>query len=160
MRWLEGWFGTASGVLGIIVVLFAALLIPVTTQTSQSEICSTMDGTTSCSTAYGPGAPPPVTQPNVAALIVLGVALLLFIGVLVGTWLDLSGRRRVGRIILLTSVTLLLVAPLLVSVASHGLNVVALAFVFPLTFMAFAAGVVACVRRDEPRDEPRGEASV
>ncbi len=157
MKWLEGWFGTASGVLGAAWIALVALVTP-SAQTSNGEVCtSTSDGVTTCSATYGPGAAPmPVTSPgpNIGALILVGVCILLFIGVVVGTWLDLRGVRRTGRIILLTSATLLIFAPFaaLGVLGSSGGGGFALAYTYPFVLLALITGVLASVRRDAPRD--------
>lgn len=98
----------------------------------------------------------PVTSPgpNIGALILVGVCILLFIGVVVGTWLDLRGVRRTGRIILLTSATLLIFAPFaaLGVLGSSGGGGFALAYTYPFVLLALITGVLASVRRDAPRD--------
>ncbi len=115
MKWLEGWFGTLSGVLGIVSAVIASLVAVASVAQTSGSVCATgSDGQTVCSPSYGPvQSPPPPVQTNVPLLILIALILLLFIGVLVGTWLDLSGRRWVGRLILLTSVSMLLMAWLL-----------------------------------------------
>ena len=158
MKWLEGWFGTASGVLGAAWIALIALVTP-SMQTSGSEVgqvCTTSsDGVTTCSTAYGPGAPPSTPGPNIGALILVGVCILLFIGVVVGTWLDLRGVRRMGRIILLTSATLLIFAPFgalgALGASGGGGGGFALAYTYPFVLLALITGVLASVRRDAPR---------
>lgn len=156
MKWLEGWFGTASGVLGAAWIAFIALATP-SMQAPSSEFCTNSgDGVTTCSTAYGPGAPPSTPGPNIGALILVGVCILLFIGVVVGTWLDLRGMRRVGRIILLACATLLIFAPVVALGALGAAGVlgspVALVYTYPFVLLALITGVLASVRRDAPRD--------
>ncbi|HEY7848455.1 MAG TPA: hypothetical protein VIC27_00255 [Ktedonobacterales bacterium] len=151
MRWLEGWFGTLSGGLGILYVALATLLTPTYVQTSNAEICSSIDGQTGCSVTYDPGAPPPTIEPNIAALILVALTLLFFTGVLLGTWLDLRGRRRVGRLMLLICASLLIFTPILLTSASNSLGGSAFMWAYPLVTLAFVTGILACVRRDEPR---------
>lgn len=144
MRWLEGWFGVASGALGFVWVVIAAVFIPTPSQ-PYTRTCGSMNGgPTHC---YGPdGAPVSPNGPgvNVGLLILFAVILLLFIGVLLGTLLDLRGARTAGRIILLISVTLLLLFAPFAERSALGPS----AYVYLLTLLAFAAGVLACVRRD------------
>lgn len=150
MKWLEGWFGAASGVLGIVWIALVGLLAPVSTQTGyggSSTCMSSSDGVTQC---YSPDAAV-APGPNVGLLIVLGVTFLLFAGVLIGTWLDLRGARTAGRVILLTSATLLIFMPFLLVSATKSFSGVFFAFVLPQTLLAFVAGILACVRRDAPR---------
>lgn len=155
MKWLEGWFGTASGVLGAAWIALVALATP-SAQTSSGELCTTTsDGVTSCSATYGPGAPPMASPgPNIAALILIGVCVLLFIGVVVGTWLDLRGVRRVGRLILLTSATVLIFTPFAalgaLGASGGGGGGFALAYTYPFVLLALITGVLASVRRDAP----------
>ncbi|MGH2505652.1 MAG: hypothetical protein ACRDID_24335, partial [Ktedonobacterales bacterium] len=98
MRWLEGWFGTASGVLGALIVAAISLLTPAY---ETSGGCSNFDGGPSNCTYSQP-------QPVGPPLILYIVFFMLFVLVVLGTWIDLSGRRTAGRLILLISVTLLL----------------------------------------------------
>lgn len=156
MKWLEGWFGTASGVLGILWMVIVALLVPTTVHSGYS--CMSSDGSTTC---YGPnGAPMPTTAaapgPNVGLLILVGVTILLYLGVLVGTWLDLRGARRMGRVILLTSATLLIFAPFLFIAATTPISGISFAYTFPLTLLAIVAGILASVRSDAPRPVAQG----
>lgn len=155
MKWLEGWFGTLSGVLGAVIVGIVALLTPAY---SQTESCVTSGGVTTCYSAYGPGASsaplvpgapgaPMAPGPQPFALILTVVTLLLFIGVLIGTWLDLSGRRTVGRIILIISVSLLW----LFDGSSMQYAGFSPRFILLLMVLAFFAGVLACVRPDAPK---------
>jgi MFS-type transporter involved in bile tolerance (Atg22 family) len=149
MRWLEGWFGTLSGGLGALLVAIAAIFVPAY---SQSQMCSSIDGQTSCSVTYGPGAPPPTIEPNIAALILVALTLLFFIGVLLGTWLDLRGRRRVGRLMLLICASLLIFTPfLLLTSASNTFGGSPFMWAYPFVILALITGILACVRRDEPR---------
>lgn len=167
MKWLEGWFGTLSGVLGAVIVVLVALLMPAY---SQAQSCVSSNGVTTCYSAYGPGASsalilpaapgasPIAPSPQPSLLIPIIFTLLLFIGVLIGTWLDLSGRRTVGRIILLLCASLLCLMYLFDgSVMSLGMGVsgtsgaTLFALVLPLTLLAFVAGILACVRHDAPK---------
>lgn len=169
MKWLEGWFGTMSGGLGAVIVGLVALLTPAY---SQAQSCVTSNGVTTCYSAYGPDASSapmaPVTPistvapgPQPALWIPVIFTLLLFVGVLVGTWLDLGGRRTAGRLILIISVSLLFLAwlfdvPVLGAVAGPSAAVApnasaTLALILPLTLPAFVAGILACVRRDAPK---------
>ncbi len=146
MKWLEGWFGTASGVMGALIIAIIALITPAYSESS-SQMCSSYDGgPTTCSTT----ASQTFAEPQAALLIPIVIAFLLFILIVVGTWLDLRGARTAGRLILLISVSLLLPMSLVLLVAAHGSGgVVALAY--PFMLLAFGAGILACVRRDEPR---------
>jgi MFS-type transporter involved in bile tolerance (Atg22 family) len=139
MRWLEGWFGTASGVLGALIVAAIALVTPV--YTSSGSCISVNGGPPNC--RYSQPAP---TGPQFGSLIVIIVLFVLFVLIVVGTWIDLSGRRTMGRLILLISVTLLLPVWLVVSHGSFALT-----GTFPVALLAFVAGILACVRRDAPR---------
>ncbi len=160
MKWLEGWFGTMSGGLGAVIVALVALLTPAYTQ---SQSCMTSNGVTTCYSAYGPGMPPPPTSgPQPGALILILITLLLFISVLIGTWLDLGGKRTIGRLILIIGASLLFLAYLFDgpvmsmfmgpyrSDMAQGIGV-AFTFILPLTLLAFVAGVLACVRHDAPK---------
>ncbi|HEY7850517.1 MAG TPA: hypothetical protein VIC27_10665 [Ktedonobacterales bacterium] len=142
MRWLEGWFGTASGVLGALIVLAVGLLTPAY---SVASSCVSVDGgAPDCTTSSAP------IGPQLGPLILYIVLFVLFVLIVVGTWLDLSGRRTLGRLILLISVTLLLPVWLVAGpVASHGSFALVLAY--PWALMSFVAGILACVRRDTPR---------
>jgi hypothetical protein len=146
MKWLEGWFGTASGVMGALIIAIIAIIVPVNGESSGSQMCSSIDGgPTTCSPMQTS-----TSGPQSALLILILIAFLLFLGVLIGTWLDLTSRRTVGRLILLVSVSLLLPMSLLLLVAAHGSGgVVALAS--PFLLLALTTGILACVRRDEPR---------
>lgn len=149
MRWLEGWFGVASGALGIVWIVIASVFVPATV--SSRSCMSVNDGPMQC---YGPdGAPvsPNGPGPNVGLIILFAVVLLLYIGVLVGTLLDLNGIRTAGRVILLTSATLLIFGPFIFFSTIGALAAGSVAYTYPLTLLAFAAGVLACVRRDVPR---------
>ncbi len=152
MKWLEGWFGTLSGGLGALMVALVALNTP----GYSPQSCVTSNGVTTCYAAYGPGASntliaPPATPiasgPQPFLLVPVAITLLLFIGVLVGTWLDLSGKRTIGRLILLISASLLWLF--------DGSSMPAVGFspnlVLPLTLLAFVAGTLACVRHDAPK---------
>jgi len=156
MKWLEGWFGVASGVLGIVWVTSISLLAPVSVQHSSQTCMASSSGVTIC---YGPdGSPVPTTPvapgPNIGLLIFVGVVFLLFIGVLVGTWLDLHGVRTAGRVILLVSATLLLFMPPASLGAFDAPGVVFGSYAYLLAALAFTAGILACVRRDAPRPAP------
>jgi hypothetical protein len=142
MRWLEGWFGTASGALGALFVAAIALVTPV--YTSSGSCISVDGGPPNCTYSQ----PAPTGQPGLFILII--VLFVLFVLTVVGTWIDLSGRRTAGRLILLISVTLLLPVWILAgpAVAQGGS---ALALAYPLALLAFVAGILACVRRDTPR---------
>lgn len=154
MKWLEGWFGIASGALGIVWIVITTIFVPLSSSSGYvgSQTCMTSSG--GGTVCYGPdGAPissnPP--GPNVGLLILFAIILLLFIGVLVGTLLDLRSARTLGRVILLTSATLLLFAPFTALSAAGSMAIGSVAYIYPLTLLAFAAGVLACVRRDTPR---------
>jgi hypothetical protein len=148
MKWLEGWFGTASGGMGALIIAIISIIVPVNGESSGSQVCSSFDGgPTTCSTSTVQTS---VQGPQSGLLILILIAFLLFLGVLIGTWLDLNSRRTAGRLILLISVSLLLPMSLLLLVAAHGAGgVVALAY--PFILLAFATGILACVRRDAPR---------
>lgn len=153
MKWLEGWFGTMSGVLGALIVVLSSLLAPVS---SQGEQCLTVNGSTQCSSTYGSHGQlsPPGTP--IGALILTALVLLLFIGVFVGTWLDLRGRRQVGRLILLISASLLglsvFILPAALASADGGAAAsTIIIFMVPLFVLAFITGILACVRPDELR---------
>lgn len=152
MKWLEGWLGTFVGVVGAVGVILVALLTPLTR--AYPPLPSTAiivgDGSGGAGfTQYGPGAP---TGPNIAAIIFAAVVTLLFVGVLVGTWLDLRGRRTAGRLTLLTSATLLLPGLFaLFSAASEPYLVLGseyIGYFLPLIGLALLAGVIACLRGD------------
>ena len=148
MKWLEGWFGTASGVIGALIVAIVTTLVPTYSELSGSQTCSSYDGgPTTCSTT----ASQTVAGPQAALLVPIVIAFLLFILVVVGTWLDLRGARTAGRLILLISVSLLLAALLIILPAAAGGSGAAFAFIYPFALLAFVAGILACVRRDEPR---------
>jgi hypothetical protein len=153
MKWLEGWFGTMSGVLGIVFTVIVSLVAAMGVQSSSGgESCiTTSDGQTTCSAMNGPGYSPPPPQPNYVALIIMGVIILLFLGVLVGTWLDLGNRRLVGRIILLVSVSLLMVAALFASGGAGFFGGSAFGSAYLFVLFALIAGILACLRRAEPR---------
>ncbi len=140
MRWLQGWFGTMSGVLGVLLVVILSLSSPI------YETCSSVGDGVSCTTASA--------SAQTGALIIVGLLALLYSGALVGTWLDLSGSRRMGRLILLTSDSALmlftLVLPVALNRSATGTGA-ALALTYPITLMAFITGILACVRRDTPR---------
>ncbi len=140
MRWLEGWFGTASGVLG---ALFVAAISLVTPAYTTSGSCISIDGgPQTCSYSQ----PQPVGPP----LILYIVLFILFVLIVVGTWVDLSGRRTAGRLILLISVTLLIPIWIFGGPAlAH--DPTALTLTLPFALLAFVAGILACVRRDAPR---------
>ncbi|HET9110879.1 MAG TPA: hypothetical protein VFN78_08660 [Ktedonobacterales bacterium] len=153
MKWLEGWFGTLSGGLGAVIVAIVALVTPAYTQ---SQSCATSNGVTTCYSAYGPGASsapiaplasPIAPGPQPFLLIPVAITLLLFIGVLVGTWLDLGGKRTTGRLILLISASLLW---LFNGSAMPGAGFSPM-LVLPLMLLAFVAGILACVRPDAPK---------
>ncbi len=147
MKWLEGWFGTASGVMGALIIAIIALITPAYSESS-SQMCSSYDGgPTTCSTT----ASQTFAEPQAALLIPIVIAFLLFILIVVGTWLDLRGARTAGRLILLISVSLLLAALLIILPAAAGGSGAAFAFIYPFALLAFVAGILACVRRDEPR---------
>ena len=147
MKWLEGWFGTASGVIGALIIAVIALITPAYSESS-SQMCASYDGgPTTCSTT----ASQTVAGPQAALLVPIVIAFLLFILVVVGTWLDLRGARTAGRLILLISVSLLLAALLIILPAAAGGSGAAFAFIYPFALLAFVAGILACVRRDEPR---------
>lgn len=144
MKWLEGWFGTASGVVGALFVITISLLAPAYSVTSQGGCATDSSGATVC------GDGPVPTGPQPGLLIVALLLLMLFILIVVGTWLDLSGRRTAGRLILLISVTLLLPIWILVGPALFDQQPT-LALTSPFALLAFVAGILACVRRDAPR---------
>lgn len=156
MKWLEGWFGVASGALGIVWVAIMSLLTPTSVQSGSgaSQTCvSSSDGVTQCYSPDGAMAPvtPAASGVNPALLILFALILLLFIGMIVGTVLDLRGARTAGRVILLASATLLIFMPFTVAAAVNFSAEVITAYIFPLSLMALVAGVLACVRRDTPR---------
>ncbi len=143
MKWLEGWLGTASGALGLLTLAITSAFVP-TQYYASSCVSSNLLTTCSDSQVAAPG-------PNVGVLVLQGVVALLFIGVLVGTWLDLRGARRFGRIHLLTSDTFLLVV-----MTTNGavLNLGGGQFTTQIyldILLAFVTGILACVRRDAPR---------
>ena len=142
MKWLEGWFGTASGVMGALFVAAVSLLTPAY---AVSESCVSVDGGPQTCTSSQQNIGP---QPGLLILAI--VLLILFILIIVGTWLDLSDRRTAGRLILLISVTLML--PIwIVGGAALAHTGAALAFTYPIALLGFVAGILACVRRDTPR---------
>ncbi len=112
--------------------------------TNGVERCYSPDGSVAPLTNAAPGS-------NVVPLLLIGVTILLFVGVIVGAWLDLRGVRTAGRLILLICATLLIFMPFLVMAATNPINGIAFAYVWPLTLLALVAGVLACVRRDTPR---------
>jgi hypothetical protein len=142
MRWLEGWFGTASGVLGALFVAAISLLTPAYTT---SESCLSIDGGPPDCTSSPPQ--PVGPQPELLLAIVLFI---LFVLIVVGTWVDLSGRRTAGRLILLTSVTLLIPIWIFGGPALEH-DPTAFTLILPFALLAFVAGILACVRRDAPR---------
>lgn len=142
MKWLEGWLGTASGALGVLTLAIMSVFAPVPTQYSSSCITSNMQ-TTCSDSSVAPG-------PNVGLLVLLGIVALLFIGVLVGTWLDLRGARRFGRILLLTSATFLLASISTVGQALNFSNGQIAGQIYLYMLLAFATGILACARRDAP----------
>ena len=144
MKWLEGWFGTASGVMGALIIAIISIIVPVNGESSGSQMCSSIDGgPTTCSPMQTS-----TSGPQSALLISLIIVFLLFILVVTGTWLDLRGRRTAGRVILLISATLLISA--LIFMVASGPDA-PLAFIYPFALLAFVAGILACVRRAEPR---------
>ncbi|HEU5343515.1 MAG TPA: hypothetical protein VFU60_04165 [Ktedonobacterales bacterium] len=147
MRWLEGWFGTASGVMGALFVAAISLLTPAYSVSSQGGCSTDSSGTTVCYGSMGDG--PVNTGPQPGLLILAIVLLILFILIIVGTWLDLSGRRTAGRLILLISVTLML--PLwMVGGPALAHHPAPLALTLPFALLAFVASILSCVRRDAP----------
>lgn len=148
MKWLEGWFGTTSGGLGALIIAFLALVTPMYSESSGVQSCSSYDGGPTVCTSSPMQT---VSQgPQSGLLILIIIAFLLFVGVLIGTWLDLGGRRTAGRLILLISVSLLLPMSLLLLVIAHGPGAV-FALTYPFMLLALVTGILACVRRDEPR---------
>jgi hypothetical protein len=147
MKWLEGWFGTASGVMGALIIAIIALVTPMSSESSGTECTSYAGGPTTCSSSTMQTT---TSGPQSGLLIHLLLAFLLFLGGLIGTWLDLTSRRTVGRLILLVSVSLLLPMSLLLLVAAHGSGGVAV-LASPFLLLALTTGILACVRRDEPR---------
>lgn len=148
MRWLEGWFGTASGVMGALFIAAIALLTPAYSVSSQGGCSTGSSGSTVCYGSMGDGTVNAGPQPG--PLILALVLLILFILIIVGTWLDLSGRRMAGRLILLISVTLMLPIWMFGGPAlAH--DPTPLVLTMPFALLAFVAGILACVRRDPPR---------
>jgi MFS-type transporter involved in bile tolerance (Atg22 family) len=143
MRWLEGWFGTASGALGALFIAIVALVTPA--YTTSGSCISADGGPPRCTYSQ-----PQYVGPQPGLLILALVLLILFILIVVGTWLDLSGRRMAGRLILLISVTLML--PIwMVGGPALAHDPTPLVLTMPFVLLAFVAGILACVRRDAPR---------
>ncbi len=146
MKWLEGWLGTASGALGVLTLAIMSVFTPAQVQTA-SELCiSANGGQTTCS-ANSSAAP----GPNMSSLVLLGVVALLFIGVLVGTWLDLRGARGFGRFLLLTSATFLLASISTIGQAFNLSEGQMTGQIYIYILLALVTGVLACIRRDAPR---------
>ncbi len=150
MRWLEGWFGVASGVLGIIILALISVFVPAS-QAQSNGSCTTVGSSTTCYGTISDSGPAGSIQPNYPALILIAIALLIFVGVLVGVWLDLSGRRRSGRAILATSGTFLLLSIFTAGGAVYAYGTFVGPLLYPISLMGLVAGILACVRRDEPR---------
>lgn len=142
MRWLEGWFGTASGVLGALFVAAIALITPV--YTSSGSCISVDGGPPNCTYSQ----PATTGQPGLFILII--VLFVLFVLIVVGTWIDLSGSRTVGRLILLICATLL-IPTWIFGGPALAYNPTSFTVPVPLALLAFVAGILACVRRDTPR---------
>jgi hypothetical protein len=150
MRWIEGWLGTIAGVVG--AVGFAGVLLYAQMR-PHSERCYSA-GPTGTSTFCVPAT---IHTPTLA--IPFAGAILLFVAVLVGTWLDLKGWRVEGRFTLLMGAALLVPAWLIwlpnalydadaMSLAPYLMVAVLLSV--PLILLALVTAILACVRRDAP----------
>jgi hypothetical protein len=136
MKWLEGWLGVVAGGVGLVVTFLSAVFSP-----------RTLNLTSVYAAYYSPSGGLPVSEQWIRLLIGLPLitATVLFAGVLWGVWLDLSGQRTRGRVILLTCATLLLLTPLLsTSLATTMMLLPAM----PFAMLAVATGFLACLRRE------------
>lgn len=143
MKWLQGWLGALSGGLGVLLMVILSLFNSASTR---FESCQSVGDGVSCTTTSA--------RAQTDTLIVIGLLVLLYGGVLVGTWLDLGGRRRVGRLILLISASGLmlfaLALPGTLNASALG-NGSAFLLTYPTILLALVTAILACVRRDELR---------
>lgn len=139
MKWLEGSFGAISTVLGA-GWIGALALVMVNMRWSYSDCLASGEGPGGCSRA----------DLNISALVFSGVVVLLYIGVLVGTWLDLLGRRRAGRGILVASASLQIIATLGAINAFGSFSGGDAMYILPMLALAIAAAILACARSDAP----------
>ncbi len=154
VKWAEGVCGAVAGVLGIVALAIIVWLGPTY---APRQVC---EGPIH-PVCYTPVEPPEMTiGPSATSpfdmLIPLGVVFALFVGVLIGTWLDLHGRRPAGRLILLLSAISLLLAsvsilPSALYFEDHGGPLPDASFVLiPFDLLALITFVLACIRRDAP----------
>lgn len=148
MKWLEGWLGSVSSVVGAVLITAALLTTSLYAQSSRS--CLTADGYNICGGGYPPS---PDSVSPLSVTIPVGIIVLLYLGVFVGTWLDLRGKRSMGRLILIVSAILLVPALLLgigpvIYLRGSGPGATLAASALPFALLALVTAIIACARRD------------
>ncbi len=135
MKWLEGWLGTAAGGIGLLMTFFSSVFGVRTMNLMDVYTAYSTDGRLQAGAQW------------IRLLVGLPLitATLLFAGVLWGVWLDLSGQRTRGRVMLLACATLLLLTPLL---ATTTATTMLLLPIMPFAWLAVAVGILACLRRE------------
>jgi hypothetical protein len=140
MRWLEGWLGVVAGVVGLMVSFISSIALP-----------HTLNWLDLYTHYAAPGGGYVISQRWIMLLTGLPTitATLLFAGVLWGLWLDLSGQRARGRVLLLGCASV--IALLAIFSGPDGPSM-ALMSSLPPAALALVAGVIACLRRERQVD--------
>ncbi len=155
MKWAEGVCGAISGVGGVVVLALILWLGPIYARPAVCvgpvhPVCFTPTG------APGRMTTPTPDSALFEVAIPLGIVFAQFVGVLVGIWLDLRGRRLTGRIVLLLSTEGLLIAsisilPAALFFVAPGALPAAGVGLAPFPALALVAFLLAGIRRDAPR---------
>ncbi|HEY7848454.1 MAG TPA: hypothetical protein VIC27_00250 [Ktedonobacterales bacterium] len=144
MRWLEGWLGAVAGGVGLLVAFLSSIVSTRTLDLTDVYI------------SYSSNGHLPVAAQWIRLLVGLPsiTMTLLFAGVLCGVWLDLTGQRTRGRVMLLACATLLFLTPFLsTSAATAQVTLLMLQPAIPFAVLALGVGVLACLRRErQPGD--------
>lgn len=140
MKWLEGWLGVVAGVMGLLLSVYSSLTAPHT--------LNMMDVYANYFSPTGGYVISPVWIRLLTGLPTI-TATLLFVGVLWGVRLDLSGERARGRVLLLgCSSSVILLTWFSGSMAA----LITLMPAIPFAGLALVAGVIACLRRERQVD--------
>jgi hypothetical protein len=140
MKWLEGWLGVVGGALGLLLSMYSSL--------TASHTLNLVDVYSHYFSPTGGYIISPMWIRVLTGLPTIA-ATLLFVGVLWGVRLDLSGERTRGRVLLLGCATMI---PLLTFFAPNEAALFTLMPTLPFAALALVAGLIACLRRERQVD--------
>lgn len=143
MKWLEGWLGVVAGVMGLLLSAYSSL-----------TASHTLNLAAVYANYFAPTGGYIISPLWIRLLTGLPTitATALFAGVLWGLWLDLSGQRARGRVLLLGSASIII---LFAWFSASAAALFTLMPAIPFAVLALVAGVIACLRRERQADGAR-----